>query len=127
MKQDRYIRFAIRMARQAPVDQIFRVGCVIVRGSVPVTCGFNNMAKTHPRAVGLYRYPSIHAELAAMIGVDDEELKGATAFVARIGRDGSVRLAKPCEGCESELRRHGVKEVWYTTNTKKIGYLDLRQ
>ena len=126
MKIERNIKFAARIAKQAPSEQIFRVGCVIVKGGTPISFGYNNMTKTHPRAVRSYEYPYIHAELAAMIGVDEDELKGATAFVARIGRSGKIRIAKPCDGCQEELRRYGIKEVWYTTNTDKIGHLDLR-
>lgn len=117
-RHDRYIEFALNVARKGP-DQKYRMGCVIVQRGVPVGMGFNNMRKTHTRASS-YRHPYIHAELSAMIGVDSSKIKGSTAYVARVRRDDRQGMAKPCEFCEEELRKMGVSKVFYTTDTEKI-------
>lgn len=120
----RYIEFAIRIANKAPINQRQRVGCVIAQGTSPLNCGFNNMSKTHPRA-SKFAYPYLHAEIAALIGVSEEELKRAVAFVARVRKKTRTGLAKPCERCEYELRRVGITKVYYTTCTEDVECLIL--
>jgi deoxycytidylate deaminase len=123
-KVRKYVEFAIQVANRAPINQRYRVGCVIVSGNTPISVGFNDMKKTHPRAVR-FRYPFIHAEVAALIGISDRDLKGAMAFVARVRKLTRTGLAKPCCSCEYELRRVGIRKVWYTTYTEDIGCLIL--
>ena len=43
-------------------------------------------------------------------------LAGSTVYVVRLGRDGSRRMARPCDSCWEKLRGHGVKFVIYTTD-----------
>ena len=119
----RYIRYALRRANDAP-DQMFRLGCVIVKHCAVISSGTNNMKKTHPRAIG-YDYPFLHAELDAMIGVDADILHGSTIYVAR-QRASSIGLAKPCSFCLAQMRKFGIKEVYYTTYGGGIEYMDLR-
>lgn len=124
----RYIRYALRRANDAPVEQKHRLGCVIVKRNVPISSGYNNMGKTHPRAaLACYAYPYLHAELDAMIGVDVDDLHNSVAYVARRRRDHHLALAMPCEYCLAEFRRAGVKEVYYTTDAGEIDCINLRQ
>lgn len=118
----RLIDFAIQAAYKSPASQKHRVGCVIVKRSIPVGIGFNNMAKTHPRALG-HKFPFVHAELASLIGVPIADLTGATAYVARIRKKTPTGLSKPCIGCENELRRCGIAGVYYTTDSDKIEHM----
>lgn len=122
----RYIRYALKRANDAPIGQKQRLGCVIVNRGVPLNSGCNNMQKTHPRA-SRYEYPYLHAELDALIGVDEDDLRGSTVYVGRRRRDGATGLAKPCDHCMQEMRRVGVKCVFYTLNYGGIGYIDLRK
>ena len=114
----KHVEFAIRVANKAPLQRQ-RVGCVIFQGNTPINFGFNDMKKTHPRAAQ-FKYPYIHAEIAALIGVSDEELRGTIAFVARVRKKTRTGLAKPCEVCEQELRRVRIKRVYYTTCTDDV-------
>lgn len=131
-RHKRHMQYAIRRANQAPMQK-FRLGCVIANGGSVISSGVNNMAKTHPRAID-YDYPFVHAELDAMIGVDDEELRGSYAYVARkrIGVGGAkndpsgIGMAKPCSYCIAQMRKHGLKGVFYTTYNGGVDYLDLR-
>lgn len=120
----RYIEFAIRVANRAPLGQQFRMGCVIARGIDPISFGFNNMKKTHPRS-RRFDFPFIHAEIAALIGISERDLWGSIAFVARVRKKTRTGLAKPCSGCEMELRRSGVKRVWFTTDTEDLELIEL--
>jgi len=131
-RHKRLMQYAIRRANQAPMQK-FRLGCVIAKGRDVISSGVNNMGKTHPRAID-YDYPFVHAELDAMIGVDAEELRGSYVYVARrrIGVGGSkenpskVGMAKPCSYCLEQMRKHGLKGVFYTTYDNQAEYMDLR-
>jgi len=101
------------------------MGCVVAKGSVPIGSGVNDMLKTHPKAVDHYPYPYLHAELAALTGIDAQEIRGTTAYVARRTKAGRQGMAKPCEYCEAMLRKLGVRGVFYTTEAG-AEYLDLR-
>jgi len=119
----RYIRYAVRRACEAP-DQMFSLGCVIVKSGVVISSGVNNMKKTHPKAIN-YDYPYLHAELAAMIGVDEAELRGSVVYVAR-KRASGIGLAKPCSFCQAKMRQFGIRGVFYTIYGGGVEYLDLR-
>jgi len=122
-RHKRYIRYAIRVSGDAPLQR-YRLGCVIVKNGSPISCGVNNMNKTHPKAID-YQYPYLHAELAAMIGVDERELAGSIAYVAR-RTSLTIGLAKPCPFCLEQMRRVGIKGVFYTTSGGGAEYIDLR-
>lgn len=125
-KVRRYIEFAIQVAqKKTPPGQRYRLGCVIVRDGVPVGVGYNDPFRTHPRATLGYRWPSVHAELAALIGVSERELQGAIAYVVRLRRITRTGYARPCEGCQYHLRQMRVKRVYYTTNTEAIECMEL--
>ena len=51
--------------------------------------------------------------------------RGAVIFVCRIGRDGGFRLARPCDGCLSELRNRRARRVYYTINDVEYGCIRL--
>lgn len=135
-KHMRFIEAALHVAEKSNPRQKQRLGCIIVQKGIPVGIGFNNMTKTHPRAVQCsekgeehkcYRSPYVHAELAAMIGVDAKKLKNAIAYVGRIKRDRPTGMAKPCIRCHEQLERMGIKEVFYSTEIEGvIGYLNFR-
>lgn len=62
-----------------------------------------------------------HAEMSALrqAGVGD------TVFVARIHRDGSTAMAKPCAACEIELRKAGVSRAFFTLYDDLVGWCRL--
>ena len=75
-----------------------------------------NSTKTHPRMVQL-GYPghcNRHAELALVIGAGRFNLVDSTVYVARLLRDGSWALAKPCAFCMYALAEANVARVMWT-------------
>lgn len=42
--------------------------------------------------------------------------RGSVVWVARIGRTGAWRMARPCKGCENCLRASGIKRIVYTVS-----------
>lgn len=104
-----------RLARNtAPYsDCRIKVGAVISRKS-PISVGFN-VIRTHPR----YSNPdetntiSIHAEMVALIRAGFD-VGGCDIYVYRELDDGSPALARPCNLCYNELKKYGIKKIYYT-------------
>ena len=50
---------------------------------------------------------------------------GATVYVARVRKDGSLAMSRPCPGCERVLRSRKVMRVFYTINPTSYGIWNL--
>jgi len=82
---------------------------------------------THPAAhlSDLADYPEVLARLS--VHAEHDALKrcgnprGATIAVARIGKNGKIGLAKPCDRCQHLLTEAQVKKVIYTINENEHG------
>lgn len=87
----------------------------ILDGKHVLSIGINNIKKTHPLAIK-YKYPYLHAEACAVarFPFPPSELKGLRMVNVRIGKDGIVKMAKPCIGCSNFLAAFNLKEIWYT-------------
>lgn len=119
----KYLDLALKVALRCPYENRYRLGCVIVQRGVPVSIGWNNEHKTHPRA-SKYNFQRLHAELSALIGVEHSLLHRATAYVARPRKISRTGLARPCPLCEQELFQSGISRIYYTTNNDDIGWID---
>jgi deoxycytidylate deaminase len=105
----------------------FRHGAVLVKGgSVRNTgansgdyCSFGARFRSQPGKA------TIHAEIASILGLDKSITEGATVYVARINKQETYRLSKPCPMCEAVLRHVGVKKVVYTIDNQNVGILKL--
>jgi tRNA(Arg) A34 adenosine deaminase TadA len=65
--------------------------------------------------------PSIHAEARASRKAD----VGSVAFVARVLRDGSYAMARPCFVCQAMMKARGVQRAYYTISDTDWGCLEL--
>ena len=65
------------------------------------------------------------SELGCILGVDRSITQGATVYVVRIGKNGDLRMSKPCHMCESAMRHVGIKKVVYTISDEEVGSLKL--
>jgi cytidine deaminase len=65
--------------------------------------------------------PKHHAEGRLIRKLDS----GSTIFVARIKKDGTVAMAKPCPACQILLRARRVHEVHFTIDEASWGTLNL--
>ena len=92
----------------------FRLGAVIFNKKTILGMGYNKPYKTHPKSNTPYK--TIHAEFDAAVGLwSSEPLEGASIYVHRLGRDGKVRLARPCKHCIAMLKGYGLKRMFYST------------
>ena len=91
-----------------------RHGAIIVRKGLPISSGWNK-DKTHPAAV-VYYSQCIHAELAAIIGVNKCDLNGTSIYVARKMRSKGepLGMSRPCIECMKMILAAGIKRIYYT-------------
>lgn len=104
----RWLERASRIARN--VDGRWKVGCVIVRGGRVLSTAANSQRNDPSVLDKDLWHISVHAEIAALRLAGNA--RGATAYVARVGRDGEVRHAQPCVRCQLALDEAGVRVVW---------------
>jgi tRNA(Arg) A34 adenosine deaminase TadA len=85
------------------------------RGKV-LSIGKNSYVKTHPLQAkyalkaGLPEKQYLHAEIAAIVRCRDLT-RAHKIEVIRVGRDGSLLLAKPCPVCQSAIVASGIKHI----------------
>lgn len=103
------------------------VGAIITdkKGNI-LSVGNNSYIKTHPKQkkYNLYINPTkifLHAEIDSLVKCRDEP---HTMIICRIGKDGKIRLAKPCKGCYNAIKDVKVKQVYFTNNYGELVLLD---
>lgn len=114
----KFTQLALREAYQSQEQK--RLGAVVARRGKILGVG-SNTRKTHPLSRATYQ--TTHAEVAAIASAKDS-LQGATLYVVRILRDGSVAMSKPCPGCQALAESVGIKTIIYTTDCGMLEYMD---
>ena len=111
------IELALQLARKSTTPD-FKMGCVVTnrRGHL-ISTGVNSMTKTHPTQA---KYAAklgdpdkifLHAEIHALVRCKGE---AHTLYVARVKKNGSIGLARPCPICYHACKVAGVKKIVYT-------------
>lgn len=111
-KDRRFLRLASNLALSS--DCNFKHGAVVVRGGRVISTGINRF-KNHPKVVSpehVKEWCSVHAEIDALRKLKDA--RGATIYVARVGKRGNQTISRPCSRCYDALRDAGVTKVVYT-------------
>lgn len=108
----------------------FNLGAVVVdkRGN-PLAYGFNSYSKTHPIQKLYNRNINdeaifLHAEISALVKCINIPQEAYAMIVARLGKDGKVRLAKPCKGCFAAIKDSKINKVFYTNDRGELVLLD---
>lgn len=119
--KDFFVKQAVELAMKIPVkrsEQRLAAICVDRKGKV-LGKGTNSYTRTHT----LQRHFAIlaglpeekmflHAEVQALLRSKDKQVH--TLYVARLLKDNSEGLAKPCPACIEALKAFGVQKVVYT-------------
>lgn len=108
------IHVAVSLAESNTSYPKWRLGAALVKGGSLIATGVSKL-HTSPKLVKGGINCSEHAEMAALRRARNSNLSGATIYVARVGRDGDIKLARPCKSCQKALRKAGIKKVVYTT------------
>ena len=94
----------------------FRLGAVGIRSDGALVNSANGPTD-HPR-------PHVHAEFRLCTKLD----YGAVVFVARVKRDESFGIARPCKDCRRILKSRNVKKVYYTISNEEYGtYIPIQE
>lgn len=94
----------------------FRHGAIIVKSGRVLAVGINRDTN-HPDIVtDPLTGSSIHAEVAALKACKKSDLKGATIYIARVGKMGQQAMSKPCINCQKALIEAGIDRVYFTIN-----------
>lgn len=99
-----------------------KLSAIILLKGRPVSFGFNNGIKTHPKASKYTEYPTLHAEMSAIFKVKNKDiLRYCTLVVYREDRMGNLAMSRPCVACQQLIKECGIKKVVYTT---KDGWIE---
>ena len=91
-----------------------RHGAVIVKGGSVISIGINKN-RNHPDSVSsehIKTHCSVHAEIDALRKVKNP--KGATIYIARVGKNNEDRFSRPCDRCHAAIKKSGIRKVIYT-------------
>ena len=124
MYEDKYFNIAKEVSEMS--NHRCRLGCVVVDHHRIISSGYNSATKCHRIQKELDRkyFPQqecsgpVHAEMSALIPLVKRrvDLTGATIFVYRQKKDGTVAMARPCPRCMEYIRRCGIKHIKYSTD-----------
>ena len=120
MRDQKFINLAQKLCKLS--EHSYKMAAIVTKGSRILSFGINKY-RTHPKQINPFtkeRGVSVHAELAAIIGVSEENLRGSSVYIARRLVNGEAALAKPCTCCIAILREAGVKKVIYTINNEEF-------
>lgn len=116
----RHIQLATTIARIKGKHKRYGVGAILVKHGKAISSGANSY-KTHPK-MGIR---TLHAEIATLIGVQYQDIRNATMFVARLNHQGDTGMARPCSTCRKILKEYGIKEIFFTSPGGSIDSLVL--
>ena len=101
---------------------------IFFKGSIIATGG--NQRKSHPFQLKYARNEDsifLHAETDAIKNslrfIDIDDLKKSALIVCRVKANGTLALAKPCDGCQRAIANFNIQHVYYTTNEGEVKYL----
>lgn len=102
-----------------------KLGAVVVYKHRIISFGSNSITKCDPIQskldsikYGVECPGKCHAETSALIPLikNNVDCRGASIYVSRCHKDGTLAMARPCSSCEKLIRSLGIKKVYYTVN-----------
>jgi len=122
-----YLSLAIKEAINNGIIKLPKLAAVLVTRDKHVFIGRNRL-KTHPLQSRFGRNQHsiyLHAEIDAIVQAAKahEDITGSSLYIARVWRDGTLALAKPCAGCERAIVHFGIEIVEWTVapHTRRAG------
>jgi len=131
MNDEHFIKLAASFAEEVEPVAAAKISALVVHRGEIISVG-KNVAKSHPfqaryskNLQAIFWHAETNAVFSALrAGTSDRVLKNATLYIARVKKDHSYGLAKPCNGCRSCLTRFNIGRVVYTNES---GFEELYQ
>jgi len=99
---------------------LYRMGSVIFKGSRIISSGHNSF-RCSGIPITYKRFPhTLHAEQAAILGINWDRLRGSSILVVRINQSGNFSLAFPCKYCLESIIYVGIKNIFYSNRKGEI-------
>ena len=116
----KYLTMALRESTRSNYGRV-KIGSVILTSTGKLITGWNQK-KTHPLQAkynetkrSFCKNPYLHAEIHALSRtLSNENLAGATVFVARQDNAGAIADSRPCPACAAALLDSGVELCYFT-------------
>ena len=105
----------------------FRVhlGAVVFKGKRIISSGHNGIRSSSINNRYKEWLNALHAEQAALMGLDWTRLSGYSLLVLRVSKTMEVLgNAKPCSMCQGLIKTIGLKDVYYSDHHGQIVKLD---
>ena len=99
----------------------FRLGAVLVHKNNIVSVGTNSY-KTHPLMSKRTAWPYLHAEQHAIIRAGIDNCEGLDLYIARVLKNNTLALSKPCDVCAKVIQEVGIKRTFYSTDAGEGKY-----
>ena len=97
----------------------FRLGAILVHKNSIVSVGMNSY-KTHPLMAARTEWPFLHAEQNAIIRAGLDNCEGLDLYIARVLKNNTLALSKPCKVCIELIKDVGIRNIYYSTNAKEF-------
>ena len=91
----------------------YHVAAILWRNGKAVRIG-ENTSKTHPKFKRKYADGTWGSHMHAEMNVLRFSKPGDVLEVIRFSKCGHLTMAKPCQFCEKEIKKAGIKKVRYT-------------
>jgi tRNA(Arg) A34 adenosine deaminase TadA len=112
--QQRHLERAIAIAKTSSQRQ--RHGCIIAHGPRVLSLGINVFRCTTTITEDPHTNASFHAEIMALRALRTEvKHEKLSLFSARVRKDGTSAMAKPCLRCSAVLAYEGIYQIYWTT------------
>lgn len=97
------------------------LGAVVFKGKRIISSGHNGIRSSSINNKYKNWLNALHAEQAALLGLDWNKLSGYSILVLRISKTKEILgNAKPCSMCQELIRTIGIKDVYYSDEFGQI-------
>lgn len=112
-KIEYYLNCAAKVATRKIDHRSFFIGAVAIRSDGAIVSSCNQTTKI-PN-------PFAHAEAKIIKKLD----YGAILYIARVLRDGTFAMAKPCNNCITAIKNKNVSRVYFTISSTDYDCINL--
>ena len=99
---------------------LYQMGAVIFKGSRIFSSGHNSFRSSTIPVKYKRFFHTLHAEQAALQGINWESIKGSSILVIRVNQSGSISMSYPCKYCIESIRYVGIKYLYYSNRKGEI-------